>query len=107
MRERFYSNWHGVRVNEREDVPLGPHFQALVFSTRSEHTPAYSKYDDPGGTYSQVPCVDVYAFRTREELDVFVEHAARDGVSFVFYAVDSLGKASIKVDVEIPPTKDE
>lgn len=93
-------HWINNRVNKREDVPTMAHFQALVFTTRNKHTPAYDRFDSPEGSYHSVPHVDVYVFKTRDELELFVDEAARTSTSFVFYEVRSLGKATVKVHVE-------
>jgi hypothetical protein len=93
-------HWHEFKVSKREQVPAEPHYQALVFGTRSEWSPPYDRHDDPSGSSSSVPNVDLYVFKQRKDLELFVDEAARTGASFVFYHVGSLGKATVHVEVK-------
>lgn len=92
-------NWSKHKVSKRDQIPSGPHYQALVFGTRSEWTPPYDARDGSGSSYS-VENVDVYVFTKRDEFELFVSEAAKSSVSFVFYAVNGLGKATVKVEVD-------
>mgnify|MGYP001597965699 CR=1 FL=1 len=96
--ELNYYNWTKHRVEKREQIPTGPHFQALVFGTQSVYTPAYDERDRASS--HDVPKIDLYVFTKREELDVFVSEAAKSTTSFVFFAVPGLGKATVKVEVD-------
>jgi len=99
MRSEFNTyHWHEFRVTERSKIPSGPHFQVLVFGQRTEYVPAYDIHDSPSST--SVPIVDVYVFKDRKQLEMMVDEAARTGASFVFYYVNSLGRATVKVDVD-------
>jgi hypothetical protein len=102
MRNEFNTyHWRENRVIKRDDIPNVPHFQALVFGTRHEWTPPYGRHDDPSGSTSSLPTVDVYVFKARDELSLFIDEATRTGVSFVFFAVSSLGKATVNVDIDL------
>lgn len=102
MSSRFNTyHWVTFKVTKRDQVPSIPHFQALVFGNRRECSPSYGPPDPPGDTYYDVPNVDVYAFKKREELDLFVSEIARSEEQFVFYAVPALGQATVKVEVGV------
>jgi hypothetical protein len=92
-------NWRDFKVEKREQIPTTPHFQALIFTQRSEWTPPYDHHDSPGGTSYNVSDVHVYAFKKKEELELFVTEVTKSGASFVFFAVSALGKSSVKVEV--------
>lgn len=99
MRNEFNSyHWNEFKVTKREGIPSTPHFQVLLFGQRSEYMPAYDIHDSPSST--SVPTVDVYVFKDRKQLEMFVDEAARTGTSFVFYHINSLGKATVRVDVD-------
>lgn len=91
-------DWLKYKAKKRDDIPSEPHFQVLVFKTRTEWSPGWGK--DDRGDSSSVPHVDVYVFKKREDLDIFVSIAARTTTPFVFYHVGSLGKATVKVEVD-------
>lgn len=92
-------DWHTYRLDKRDQFPTIPHFQALVFGTRSESIAPYDKGDSWSST--SVPEVIVYVFHERKDLDLFVAQAAKSDLSFVFYAVPEAGKFSIKVEVGV------
>ena len=94
-------HWHSHQARERNDIPNTPHYQALVFGSRNEWSPPYDRHDDQAGTTSSTPQVDVYVFKTREELNLFVTEASKTSTSFVFFAVPALGKAQVKVTVGV------
>lgn len=92
MAEFISSNWSEYKVTKKDKYPKGKHYIVLVFGSRV----AYNGYDN-GSTES---CADVYALTERSHLDLFVSEIARTSTQFVFYEVTSLGKATVKVDID-------
>ena len=92
--------WRTNKVTNRDDLPKGPHYQALVFNTRIEWTPSYGPPDPRNPTSETVPNVDVYVFEERTDLEKFIDQISRSDSSFVFYAVNALGKTTVTVKVD-------
>lgn len=90
--------WLSFELKKRDKMPVGPHFQVLLFTQRNEYSPPYDRHDS--GTSYAVDEVRVFVFTKKSDLEMFVDDAARFGANFVFYHVNSLGKATVKVDVE-------
>jgi len=89
------------KVGKKADIPEGPHFQALVFGTRDEVVGSYGPPDPPGDTHYTVPNVDVYVFKTQDELQSFITAAIGEKASFVFYQVQGLGKSKVQISLDV------
>lgn len=89
--------WLKFKVTKRTQIPFAPHYQAMVFTIRSEWTPGYDR--DDSGSSSTVPHIETYVFEARADLDSFVSDAATTNTDFVFFHVSAPGKATVKVDV--------
>src|SRR4051812_38116528 len=92
-------DWTKHHVDERKKLPAGKHFQVHVYETRQEYSPPYDSGDP--GTYNPVNVVTVYAMTTEEELKRFIEGATVSGMVFAFFEVQSIGKATINVNVKV------
>lgn len=80
-----------AQVSTIKDIPSGPHFVVMVFTTRSE-ADSY----EPNNWY-KVPAIEHYVFTVPSDLHAFILECQLAKKEFIFYKVDSLGKADISV----------
>lgn len=83
------------KISKREDIPAGPHFVVLHFTTRYE-TDSY----EPNNSYS-VPHIEHYCFTDPADLQDFVLECQLEKRSFVFYRVDKLGEAKLSITTNV------
>lgn len=83
------------KVSKRADIPDGPHFVVLHFTTRSE-TDSY----DCNQSYS-VPHIDHYCFTEQSDLQDFVLECQMEKRDFIFYRVDKLGEAKLSITTNV------
>lgn len=94
-----YYKWNQHRVTKKGDLPITSHMQVLVFTTRSEYSPAYDKHDSD--TYTEVPDIQLYAFTEAQLLGDFIIDATKAEVQYAFFEVKKLGTAKINVTVDV------
>jgi hypothetical protein len=99
MDDYNYHDWTEFMVEKPEQKPVGPHFGAILFGTRTEHIPAYDAYDTPSS--SQVPMVTYFAFPDQETLKAWALRAAKDKKQFFFFEVKKVGQAELKINVDL------
>lgn len=88
-------------VTQKSDVPLGLHYQVIVFDTVAVYTPPYDYHDGGRYTSSQEKRTTVYAFTSKDQFNDFVDGATRRNESIVIFKVECLGKATISVNVDV------
>jgi len=92
---RSFSGYGFKQLQKREDLPKGPHYVGIIFTTRYEH----DSYD--GNSSYTVPDVKHYVLKDRAELNNWVEIASNSDCSYTFYYVKELGKVQKKIIIDI------
>lgn len=94
-----YHDWAKFMVQDVKNKPVGPHFAAVLFGTRTEHIPAYDRDDSP--TSSTVSEITYFAFPDKETLSEWVLRASKENKNFFFFEVKKLGQAQLNVNVDL------
>ena len=66
MNDYNYHDWSKFMVRTPKERPLGPHFAAVLFGTRTEWTPAYDLNDSESSC--SVPEITYFAFPDKATL---------------------------------------
>lgn len=93
------NDWVPFRVSDARDIPTGPHFAGIMLDTRVEITPAQDLYD--ADTYRRLPDTTYFAFPDKEALQRWVLLALKDKKTVFFFEVKTVGRATLKVDVNL------
>lgn len=83
------------KLDKMADLPQGPHFVVLHFTTRSESDPY-----DSDRSFS-VPHVEHYCFTNPNDLSDFILECQTEKRTFAFYKVEKLGEAKLTVTTNI------